>query len=229
MPFPFVVILIGPPGSGKGTQAGFIAEKFGLYHFDTSKEMEKVISDPQNQSEPVIQEQRRRFESGVLYDEVWLSEIVVRRSIEIIKQGKGLVHSGFPRTVYEAQKLMPALEPLVSRDKIVIFEIALKPETSVFRNSHRRICEKCGYALMWSPENEKLTQCPKCSSNLVKRVLDIPDVIYKRIEVYAEETRPVLGWLAEYGYSVIKINGEPLPEEVWKEILSHLEKTMNAS
>ncbi len=222
MPKEGVFIIYGPPGSGKGTQARKLAEHFNLEHFDTGRAIEKKVHDPSLQNDPIIQKERRNFDSGLLCTPDWAARIVIEETKKLHQSGRGVVFSGSPRTFNESKVLIPFLENLYGRGNICVFRLIIKPETSIFRNSHRRICEKCGHTLVYSKENRKLKKCPKCGGKLVTRVLDKPETIKIRLKEYEERTAPIYSFLKERGIKIMEIDGEPSVDEVHKNILENL-------
>lgn len=219
---PFVVIIYGNPGSGKSTQANQVADHFGLEHFNTGKMIEGIVHDEARQGDPIVQRERRLFDGGFLNTPEWVTEMVKVAAVDLKKINKGVVFSGSPRTLYEAGKLIPLLEELYGKNNVFVFEIKVKPETAIFRNSKRRICEKCDKALIHTPESERLTACPSCGGNLVTRTLDVPKIITVRLKEYTERTAPILHYLKERELQVIEIDGEPSPEEVTTQIFNKL-------
>lgn len=214
-----VIIIYGPPGSGKGTQAKKTADYFDLEHFDTGRLIEKKVHQPDLQDDPIIQRERENFEKGFLCTPQWVAEIVKEKVKQIHQAGKGVIFSGSPRTLPEAKELLPLLEDLYNKENIYVLRLIIKPETSIFRNSHRRICQKCGKPIIYTPENEKLKECPKCGGKLVKRVLDKSEIIKVRLKEYQERTKPIYQFLEERNIRVIDIDGEPPVEEVHQNIL----------
>lgn len=217
-----VIIIYGPPGSGKGTQAQRVAEHFSFEHFDTGQILEQTVHDPTKQDDPIIQREKKLFDEGILCTPEWVTEVVRKAIKKFHSQEKGLIFSGSPRTVYEAENLVPLLEELYSPENIFIIRLLIRPETSIFRNSHRRVCQKCGQPLFYTPENEKLTQCPLCGGKLVRRTLDDPEDIKVRLKEYENRTKPVFKFMEEHGYQIIKIDGEPSIKEVTKSVLEKL-------
>lgn len=223
---PFVVIIYGPPGSGKGTQAERISQSFNLEHFDTGRLIEKIINDPKERDNPIVQREKKLFEAGILCTPEWVTEMVKQEIKNLHQQGKGIIFTGSPRTLYEAKAEIPFLEELYGQDKIFILKINVKPETSIFRNSHRRICQKCGHVVVYSPENEKLEKCLLCGGKLVRRgALDKPETIKVRLKEYEQRTMPIFDYLEKRGFKLIEINGEPSPDEVTEEIFRKLKAT----
>src|SRR3989344_4239192 len=115
----WAVILIGPPGSGKGTQAELLAKKFGLFHLETSKLGEETI----NNSELVkidteVAEAKRLYDKGELFPPPWTVKITVAKLRELASQGMGIVFSGSPRTLHEAENELPVLEEAYGKDNV---------------------------------------------------------------------------------------------------------------
>jgi len=214
------IIIFGPPGAGKGTQALRLEKILGFYHFDTGREIEKVISDPKNQKDPEIRKQKELFESGKLCDPQWVEKLVEKKIKKL--RGKGIIFSGSPRTLDEAQKLIPLLEKIYGKKNIYVFKLNVSEKTSIFRNTHRKMCSRCGYPVIFSEETEDWKFCPLCGAPLFVRVLDKPEVIKKRIKEYQKETKPVLEYLKKEKIKIYEIDGEPLPSLVTKQILEKL-------
>ncbi len=225
-----VFIILGPPGAGKGTQANLLAERFGLEHNETSKVIEAFFKknssnkdlklEIEGENYPVSEE-IRKWKEGELCSPpfvVWLLEEKIKK---LAKEKKGVVFSGSPRTIYEAKKIMPLLKNLYSEEKIKIFFLKLSVKDSVFRNSHRRICSLARHPIIWSEETENLTICPLDGSKLQKRELDDAEIIKERYKVFEKRTLPILDWLKENNYEVIKIDGSPPVAEVFHNVLNH--------
>ncbi|MFH1308880.1 MAG: nucleoside monophosphate kinase [Patescibacteria group bacterium] len=217
-----IFIIYGPPGAGKGTQAKRLAEKFNLDHFDTGMVIEKIVHDSDKQNDLIIQEQKKNFDTGILCAPEWVSKIVLEEIKELSKDKKNIIFSGSPRTMYEAERVFPLLEDLYGKDNIIIIEIVISPETSIFRNTNRRICKKCSFPLVFNKENEELDKCPKCGGGIVTRTLDKPGIIKIRVKEYQERTMPIFDFIEKRGVRVHKIDGEPLPDQVFENILSKI-------
>ncbi|MDP3947315.1 MAG: nucleoside monophosphate kinase [bacterium] len=221
------VILYGPPGSGKGTQANLLAEKFGLYHLDTGKYIEQVVHDPANRANKIIERERRLFDTGFLCTPSWVRRVVEKKTREVARAGLGIIYSGSPRTLPEAEALIPLLLKLYGKKRVLPFELKVRPETSHFRNGNRWVCYLCGRPLMYSPK-VKYPHCPVCGSALHRRTLDDPEVIKKRLVEYCERTIPIYGFLARRGYKLIAIDGEPLPFKVFSNLQSAITRRLQA-
>ncbi len=216
-----VVILYGPPGSGKGTQANLLEKKFDLIHFDTGKFLESVVHDSARQNEALVKRERKLFDGGILMTPSFVLREVAREARRISGAGWGLVFSGSPRTVYEAERLMPELEHLYGKKNIFIFGLQLIPNHSIKRNSARLMCTVCGYGLLtaYYPKT-KAKHCPVCGGSFYSRILDKPEVIRVRLKQYKERTEPIFDTVKKRGYRVIKIDAEPAPYKVLAKIIA---------
>lgn len=221
-----VVVIYGPPGSGKSTQANLVAENLGLIHFDTGKYIEQVVHDPNNKKNKIIQKEREKFDSGILCDPSWVLKIVRAKASQLAKAGFGLVFSGSPRTVFEAfgdeknEGLISVLERLYGRENIVFIVLKVSPKASFARNGSRQICTVCGKPILGGVYQGKL--CPFCGALLRRRTLDKPEIIKVRLKEYQERTEPILIRLEATGHKVSVVNGEPPPHKVFAKILKIL-------
>jgi len=218
-----VIIIYGPPGAGKGTQANLLAAKLGFLHFDTGKYLERFVHDPENQKNPIIKKERVLFDAGKLCTPGWVLKIVRQKTIELSRSNFGLVFSGSPRTVFEAfgdsknQGLIEAFEKYYGKKNIIPIVLQVSPKTSVLRNSSRLVCFVCGTVVLSGNCVGKM--CPICASPLERRTLDTPEIIKTRLKEYAARTEPILDGLKKRGYRPQEINGEPLPYTVFKNIV----------
>ncbi len=220
-----VVVVMGPPGSGKGTQANLIAGKLNLYHLDTGKFLEELVHDPKLQNNPEVQKERENFDGGILVSPIFFLKWVTEKINELYKNGEGIIFSGSPRTMLEGfgdeghKGLMDVLEQDYGRENILIFLLQIPDEESIRRNSSRLICSVCGNAMI-SALNLNLPQCPVCGGAFRKRTLDKSDVIKVRLEEYRNRTFPVVAELEKRGFVVNRIDGTPMPYKVFENITS---------
>lgn len=225
---PKAIIIYGPPGAGKGTQANLVSHHFGFIHFDTGKYLESLIYDPTRLNNRVIKKQRGFFETGKLMTPSWVSSVVERRTSEIAKAGLGIVFSGSPRTLYEVESLLPKLERLYGPKNILFFFINIPPITSVRRNSHRLLCSVCGFPILYLSETKKFnikSRCLFCGGKLYRRTLDKVEIVKKRIEEYNIRTKPIFNELKKRGYKVTNIQGKGLPFQVFESIKNTIYKS----
>ena len=219
---PKIVILYGLPGAGKDTQAEILEENLDFNQISSSYLIEKKIFNPDLQNNPIIKEQREIYEGGKLCEPEWVTKIINEKVAELHEENRSLVFSGSPRTMYEVENEIPYWESLYGQDNIFIFLIKIKEETSVFRNTHRRICSVCRHPIVYVEENKNLKFCPLCGGELKKRGLDTEELMKVRINEYQERTKPIFNYFQEKGYKVIEVDGEISPNEVAKQIIKNI-------
>lgn len=225
-----VIIIIGPPGSGKGTQATLLAEKLGLFYFETSKIIEeKVMRAKENDYVSIegkkyyLRDEKRIWEKGGLCSPPFVTFLVKEKIKDLAKRGEGIVFAGSPRTLYEAKRIIPLLERLYQKKNIKVILFTLSAKSSLFRNSNRRICELFRHPILFNKETENLTRCPLDGSKLIRRKkLDDLETIKIRLKEYKERTLPIIEYLAKRGYKVQKISAAPPPALIFKKILNSL-------
>ena len=213
------VALYGLPGSGKGTQANLVANKYGLVNFDTGRYLETLWYDPKRQNDPIVKRERKLFEEGKLNTPSFVLAEVAKAVSKLAKKGHGVVFSGSPRTMPEAETLIPLLEKLYGRDGVNFFLLDVDPRDTLERNGKRLLCSVCRTPLLvkYYPKG-KAKYCPACGGSLYKRSLDNIKIIPKRIEEYQTRTAPILKFLKKCGHKVIKVNGRPAPYLVFEKI-----------
>jgi len=225
-----VIILFGPPGAGKGTQAELLAEKFNLYYLETSKVGERRINLAQKGEYLIIDGKKYYFEDekklwleGKLWSPEFITALIYEEIENLAKQDKNLLLAGSPRTVYEAKKLLPLIKKLYGKENIEVFLIEISPEETIFRNSHRRICELMRHPILYSKETENLKNCPLDGSKLMRREgLDDPETIKIRLDEYKNRTVPIFEVFKREGIEIKKINGEQSVAAVFQDILKAL-------
>jgi adenylate kinase len=216
-----IIILIGPPGSGKGTQAELIAEKFGFYHFETSKVIEEKFknADPNDKE---MREEYEKFSSGQLNTPSKVRQWVIDRIEDLAQHKTKIVFSSSPRTLYEAEGECPFLEKYYNKNEMIVFNIEVSEEESIRRNSGRRICEKSRHPIPDFDEYKNIKTCPKDGSKIITRILDKPDIIKVRYATYVNETKPVLDFFKKADYEVVKINGDQSISDVHTDIIKKI-------
>ncbi|HLD70289.1 MAG TPA: nucleoside monophosphate kinase [Negativicutes bacterium] len=232
-----VIILFGPPGAGKGTQSELLSEKMGLYLFETSKMLEREFKRAQNLDENApdrfveveggkfdVQSELAIWKRGELCSPPWVTHLSMKEFERLFHDGDSLIIAGSPRTVYEAEREMPLLEKLYGKEHISIFLLEISAEATIFRNSHRKICELMRHSILSSEETKKLKLCPIDGSMLVARKdLDDPETIKTRLQQYKDRTLPLFDYFNNNGFKVKKINGERSVAEVHYDIVNELD------
>ncbi len=215
------MILIGPPGSGKDTQAELLARELKFVEIKSSK----IIEDKLKSADPndaVMNREKELFYSGQLNTREIVDAWITERIEEVGKSGVGLIGNGWPREVGEVGTQMATVDTYYPKDSVKVVSITLSEGESVKRNSKRRVCEKNGHPIFDTKENEGIAVCPQDGSAIILRVDDAPETIKKRYQVYITQTQPVIDLLSKRGYNLITINGEQPIESVHRDILDKL-------
>lgn len=211
------IILLGPPGSGKTTQAQRLSEKYGLVHFNTGEVIKDTINESADQNNPVIQHEKQLYESGALNTDTWVTHIVLNEIGNLGNAGKGVVFSGSPRRLMEAEGMVQKLDEVYGRENVFAFFIPISFNTALKRIKSRRICSVCGYPLMPDDNSEK---CPKCGGELEIRLLDDPEKLKIRFDEYHKKTEPILAFFKSVGLAVNEINGDQAPDQINNDIMA---------
>ena len=222
-----IIILLGPPGSGKGTQAELLSEKLNLYYIETSKVIENTVMVAQKndfitikKKKYFLRKEKKFWQTGILCSPPFAAYLIKNKIKELSKMGKNLVLAGSPRTLYEGKEIIPFLKKLYGKSNIKVILIKLSAKESIFRNSHRRICELMRHPILYNKETVKLTKCPLDGSKLIKRKkLDELETIKIRLKEYKERTFPLIDYFKKEGVKIRKINGEQSVADVFKNIL----------
>jgi len=188
------LVLVGPPGAGKGTQAQFISSHFAIPKISTGDIFRANVSEGTD----LGIEARKFMDAGDLVpDEVTIAMVKDRLSHDDVSEG--FLLDGFPRTVHQAEVLDGMLAEHGTAVDVVL-ELVVDDEEVVRRLSGRRTCRQCGH--VWHvdfdpPADEGI--CDRCSGELFQRDDDSEDTIRHRLDVYADQTSPLIGYFGDKG------------------------------
>jgi adenylate kinase len=191
------LVLVGPPGAGKGTQAQFIAAHLAVPKISTGDIFRANVS----QGTPLGKQAKEYMDAGDLVpDEITIGMVRDRLSEDDAK--RGFLLDGFPRTVPQAEQLDDMLAEMGTKLDVVL-ELVVDADEVVRRLSGRRTCRNCGH--IWHvdfdpPAKEGI--CDICGGELFQRDDDQPDTVRHRLEVYDEQTAPLIGYYASRGILV---------------------------
>ncbi|MBN2852447.1 MAG: adenylate kinase [Clostridia bacterium] len=207
-----IIILLGAPGSGKGTQAVMLAEKYSIPHISTGDIFRYNIKN----DTPLGKEVKLYIEKGLLVPDQLTCNIVEDR----IKQEdckNGFILDGFPRTIYQAEMLD---EMLGKQQRIIdyVLNIAVDDDVVIKRLSGRRMCPNGHIYHIDSNPPEVEGKCNVCQKDLYIRNDDQPETVKERLIAYNNATKP-LEEFYERSKRLININGEQTPNQVYVEVL----------
>lgn len=224
-PRPVVVFVMGPPGSGKSTQAQALREQFGLERVKTGTILRKLGRGASALNRHI----KERIDAGRLAPPPLVSDLVIRDVRRILAKGKGIVFDGSPRTLHEAELLLGELKHGRSPRVLVVFLDVPQPETAR-RIVRRWVCEDCALEApsgIASPE-----MCIACGGKVRRRDDDRAAVAEERWEEYNFRTLPVVQYLDRRGL-VTRVNGDrPIPAvtaEVEQRVAAFLKSSTTGS
>jgi adenylate kinase len=212
------VVMMGPPGAGKGTQAGLIARTRGLLKISTGDILREAVREGNREA----LEARARMDRGELIDDATMIAIV-RHRLQRPDAQAGVVLDGFPRTVAQAR----ALDQIMSEGgngPLVVVDVVVPEEELVRRLASRRICSSCGAN---AEPTSADTACRKCGSELVQRADDNAQVVRERLKIYRQATRPVLEYYRQRP-TFLAVNGAQPPDAVARELDAKIDQTRAA-
>jgi adenylate kinase len=220
MPQRLCLILFGPPGSGKGTQAALLKEKLRLAHISTGDMLRERVASGDELGAQVD----RIMKAGDLVPDGLVNRMVEER-IEQPDAARGFILDGYPRTVVQAK----LLDEVLGAKQIAAVVVHLKVDYNIVitRLSGRKQCAVCGTVYNLPPDtpSESLI-CKKDGARLMVRADDRPETVQERLKAYDAKTAPVLDFLEAAGYRCIRIDsGIRTPAEIAAEIEAKLEKS----
>lgn len=207
------LVLVGAPLSGKGTQAELIVEKFGLVHISTGDMFREIMAS----NSPLSNQVKSFLDKSILVpDEITLK--VLKEKLSSINATNGVLLDGFPRTLYQAQKL----DEFLQIDKVIY----LKAQFSdlLRRIAGRYICENCKKI---NTINENIIpNCINCGGKLIKRKDDTPEIVKNRFDEFMESTFPLINYYKSQSKLFEVDSNQPI-NDIFKQIESCLKSIEN--
>ena len=205
------LVLIGPPGSGKGTQAVRIARRYNLPHISTGDILRQAVRD----RTPLGREVEATIASGALVSDELISSLVEAR-LQQSDVARGFLLDGFPRTVDQA-RFLDTLQP-----DLTVIHIDVPDDEIIKRLSTRRVCRSCGLTQSVSADEAAGETCPYCGGTLVRRADDDEQTVRKRLTTYGTFAGPLI---AHYRTrpQFVSIDGVKEPDRVSEDIFRGLD------
>lgn len=210
--------LLGPPGAGKGTQAAFLEERYGVVHVSTGD----ILREAKAAGTPLGLLAKGYMDRGELVPDEVVIGLVRERLRQADVQEKGFLLDGFPRTVAQAEALEALLGELGQPLEAVLC-LNVDPERLTKRLSLRRSCPACGAVYHLENRPPKVEErCDACGGQLVQRPDDVEETVRNRLAVYERQTAPLIRYYRERGL-LREVDGERSIEEVRRAIVAIVE------
>ena len=200
------IVLLGAPGAGKGTQAQKLVEEFGVAHISTGDLLRAAVKA----GTKLGVKAKSYMDNGQLVPDKLVVDLVTER-LDADDAQKGFILDGFPRNTAQAVTLDSALAEM-GRSLDAALLVDVKPDVIVKRLSSRRTCKECGYT---APAG--VDSCPSCGGEMYQRDDDKPETIQKRLDVYENQTAPLVEFYR--GKELLKsVDGDRPVDEVYADV-----------
>jgi len=207
------IIMLGPPGAGKGTQARMMGEELKYPHISTGDMLREALK---NQTE-LGKKAKAFMESGALVPDELVDAIVVER-LEREDCGRGFILDGYPRTSAQAESLQKLFDKDGSR--LLTLGVEVGDSELIKRLSSRWTCPQCGKMFNANLDPSKVGgQCDECSTTLVQRKDDTAEVIAERLEVYHKTTQPLIQYYQTKD-AYVEVDGDRAVDEIYGAIIN---------
>jgi len=204
-----ILVFLGPPGAGKGTQAKLLSQRMGFLHLSTGDLLREAVKN-----QTLLGKKAKEYmDRGELVPD----ELIVQLIEETMPKDGNIILDGFPRTVNQALALEEMLKGKGEKiSKVLFFDVP--DEVIIDRLSGRRVCSKCGavYHVKYNPPKVEGV-CDLCGGSLVQRDDDKEEVVKKRLEVYRKQTQPLVEFYQERGI-IYKLDAGKGVEELFEEV-----------
>lgn len=206
------LVLMGPPGAGKGTQAALIARDFDIPHISIGD----MLRDAVKQRTKLGEKAKEYMDRGDLVPDVLVVDITGER-LAAPDTKKGFVLDGFPRTLEQAVSLKEILAD-VSINLDVVLNLEVSEEELLRRLTGRRVCPNCQatYHLVFNPP-KSLGVCDRCGHDLIQRDDDKKSTVKQRLQVYYSQSRPLVDYYRERGL-LVNVDGDQSVDEVYEDV-----------
>ena len=211
------LVLLGPPGAGKGTMCMSIIEKYGLAHMSSGD----ILRAERAANSELGQKAQGYMDSGQLVPD----DVIIGMMIAAIQKTEGgYVLDGFPRTVLQGEELDKALDAIGGTIDAVV-DLQVPDEVIEARMTGRRSCPSCGGVYHLTNLKPKVDgQCDKGCGELTQRADDVPEVVANRLKIYHEQTAAVVGYYKSVGKKIIEINANQAVDDVKASVIAELDK-----
>lgn len=210
------IVMLGVPGAGKGTQAKILSEKYEIPHISTGE----ILRENLKQETELGKKVKTYMDSGALVPDDLMVDLVADR-LKRPDCVRGYILDGYPRTIPQAENLKKVLTGMGQTIDYAI-NIDVPDEAIIERMTGRRVCKDCGATYhVTSFTSKKDGICDQCGGKLIIRSDDEPETVVKRLEIYHEQTKPLINYYINEG-SLVHVDGNREIDEVYTDIFKAL-------
>lgn len=205
-----VIILLGPPASGKGTQGMRLAKELGIPHISTGD----LFRENMSKGTPLGKKAKEFIEAGKLVPDELVLDMLFDR-LKADDAMRGYILDGFPRTIVQAEALDKRFDP---KTPIIVLNLEVADDTIIKRTAGRLMCRDCTnvHNKYFSPPKTE-GKCDACGGELYQRKDDSPEVVKTRLKAYHEQTAPLIDYYKKKGL-LQDVNGEQSPDRVFQDL-----------
>lgn len=215
---PYLFLVMGPQGSGKGTQAELLAQKFKLKYFGSGDQLRQLA----RQKTPLGRKVKKTIDGGNMVSWQLITRIIREELKKPANRQKGYAFDGFCRRLVETKAILKTIQSL-DRHLSAVFLINISQKETVKRLSKRLICTNGHIFTIGVSIKRGAKKCPKCGAKVYQREDDKPKAIKRRLRAYHKETMPSVSYFKELGL-LVNINGEQPIKKVFQDILKAIKK-----
>ena len=207
-------MMMGPPGSGKGTQSVRIAERYSVPHISTGDALRAAVKA----GTPLGRLVAETLAAGGLVSDALITDLV-RERLLAPDAARGCILDGFPRTAAQAA----ALDTMIDPEALIVVHLVASDEDIIRRLAARRICDACAITQSIQDDTEDRDGCPYCGGNLVRRADDQPETVRRRLSTYAQFATPVIEYYQDRrGFGTV--DGLQSADKVTAAICAHIDR-----
>lgn len=209
-----IIILLGPPGSGKGTQAARVSQAMNMPHISTGDLFRENISN----GTPLGKKVKGYMDAGQLVPDALVLDMLFDR-VSKPDAKNGYLLDGFPRTIPQAEAFDAKLN---GKERLVVINLQVSDSEIEKRAASRLTCPSCSSVYNLSVKPPKIEmRCDKCNAALVRRPDDAPEVVQERLRVYRKQTEPLINYYSQKKV-LINVNGANSPDQVFQDVMKNV-------
>lgn len=209
---------MGPPGSGKGTQAGIVERDFGFARIETGAILRAMRHEDTERGKKIT----KIIDAGLLAPPPIVADLVIEKTLSLLQEGKRVIFDGSPRTLYEAERLYEVFEKN-SLSHLVVISVNVPKEETIARIVSRLVCSECKSVVTGTEDMLKNGTCDACGGVFKRRADDTPEIMKQRWQQFLFRTEPVIDYFRSLGI-VHEVDGSRSIEAIAKDVGSILRR-----